>query len=163
MDVRYLLRTKSPILTISVKDASVPSESGVPAVIIRFRSANAAVPAHGPSGGGYGGKSNSYFGDNRGREAGSNAFSGVGSGSGSGADVSGGAGPSGGGAGGHDDSTHDGFDARSRIAEAMQRIKPDLTMQDRLTNGLQIDRSEFRVQEELDASHFAASEANPVK
>ena len=156
MDVRFLLRTKSLILTISVKDASVPPESGVPAVIIRFRSANAAVPAHGPSGGGYGGKSNSYFGDNRGREAGSNAFSGVGSGSGSGADVSGGA-------GGHDDSTHDGFDARSRIAEAMQRIKPDLTMQDRLTNGLQIDRSDFRVQEELDASHFAASEANPVK
>lgn len=148
----------------SFEDASVPSESGVPAVVIRFRSANAAVPAHGPSGGGYGGRSSSYFGDNRGHEAGNNAVSGVGGGSGSGADgYSGGVGHSGAGAGGHDDSTHDGFDARSRIAEAMQRIKPDLTMHDRLANGLQIDRSDFRVQEELEASQFAASEANPVK
>ncbi|OIW28572.1 hypothetical protein CONLIGDRAFT_617447 [Coniochaeta ligniaria NRRL 30616] len=45
----------------------------------------------------------------------------------------------------------------------MEQLRPDLTIKDRSAEEFKVDKTGFKVQEELDASQFAATDASPAK
>lgn len=53
--------------------------------------------------------------------------------------------------------------ASSDVLAAMDRMRPDLTFKDRSAEEFKVDKTGFRVQEELDASRIAAHNASPIK
>ncbi|KAI3326737.1 hypothetical protein HD806DRAFT_520475 [Xylariaceae sp. AK1471] len=53
--------------------------------------------------------------------------------------------------------------ASQDVLDAMEQMRPDLTIHDRTAQELKVDKTGFRVQEELDASRISAHNASPVK
>ncbi|RWA14487.1 hypothetical protein EKO27_g554 [Xylaria grammica] len=53
--------------------------------------------------------------------------------------------------------------ASAEVLAAMEQLRPDLNIKDHSAEEFKVDKSGFRVQEELDASRLAPSDANPAK
>jgi hypothetical protein len=53
--------------------------------------------------------------------------------------------------------------ASDEVLAAMEQLRPDLTIKDRSAEEFKVDKTGFQVQEELDASQFAATDASPAK
>ncbi|KAG7294218.1 hypothetical protein NEMBOFW57_004288 [Staphylotrichum longicolle] len=53
--------------------------------------------------------------------------------------------------------------ASAEVLAAMEQLRPDLTIKDHSAEEFKVDKTGFKVQEELDASQFAATDASPAK
>lgn len=53
--------------------------------------------------------------------------------------------------------------ASAEVLAAMEQLRPDLTIKDHSAEEFKVDKTGFKVQEELDASQFAATDASPEK